>query len=73
MPLYIVIPSLDGGIADGDATTAALQIQGKHKVQYRGYWVEVGGGKVLCLVEAPSAVPEAVHGEAVHGEGGPSL
>jgi hypothetical protein len=69
MPLYMVIPSFDG-----DVTTAALQIQGKHKVRYRGYWVEVGGGKVLCLVEAPSAAaPEAVHCQAVHCEGGPSL
>ena len=74
MPLYAVIPSFDGGVADGDATTAALQVQGKHKVRYRGYWVEVGGGKVLCLVEAPSAAaPEAVHCQAVHCEGGPSL
>jgi hypothetical protein len=79
VPLYMVIPSFDGGVADGDATKAALQIQGKHKVRYRGYWVEVGGGKVLCLVESTSAAaPEAVHCQAVHCqavhcEGGPSL
>lgn len=69
MPLYMVIPSFGGGVADGDVTNAALPIRGKSKVRYRGYWVEVGGGKVLCLVEAPSAAAP----EAVHGEGGPSL
>jgi hypothetical protein len=60
MPLYMVIPSFDSGGADGHVTTAALQMQGGPKVRYRGYWVEVGGGEVLCLVEAPSAAaPEA--------------
>ena len=54
MPLYMVIPSFDGDVADGEMTRAALQIQGKHKVRYRGYWVEVGGRKVLCLVETSS-------------------
>jgi hypothetical protein len=67
MPLYIVIPSFDGG-ADGHVTTAALQAPGTHKVRYRGYWVEVGGGKALCLVETPSA---AAH-EAGHCDGGRS-
>ena len=62
MPLYIVIPSFDGG-ADGHVNTAARQTQGRHKVRYRGYWVEVGGGKLLCLVETPSAAaPEVGHG-----------
>jgi hypothetical protein len=55
MPLYVVTPSFDAGVADGDMTNADLQMQGKQKVRYRGYWVDVGGGKVLCLVEAPSA------------------
>ena len=69
MPLYMVIPSFGG-----DVTKVALPIQGKHKVRYRGYWVEFGGDKVLCLVETPSAAaPEAEHCEGVHGEGGPSL
>ena len=54
MPLYIVIPSFGGGGAtDGDVTEAAPQAQGKRKVRYRGYWVEVGGDRVLCLVEMP--------------------
>lgn len=69
MPLYMVIPSFDGDVADGHVTRAALQIQGKHKVRCRGYWVEVGGRKVLCLVETPSAAAP----EAVHCEGDPSL
>ena len=78
MQLYMVIPSF-GDVADGDVTKAGLQIQGKHKVRYRGYWVDVGGSKVLCLAEAPSAAaPETVNREtmnreAVHREGGPSL
>ena len=69
MPLYMVIPSFDGDVADGDVTRAALQKQRKHKVRYRGYWIEVGGGKVLCLEQTPSAAAP----EAVHCEGGPSL
>ena len=69
MQRYMVIPSFDGGAADGDVTKADLQMQGKHKVRYRGYWVDVRGGKVLCLAEAPSAAAP----EAVHREGGPSL
>jgi len=74
MQLYMVIPSFDGGVADGDMTKAGLQIQGKHKVRYRGYWVDVGGSKVLCLAEAPSAAAsETVNREAVHRAGGPSL
>ena len=55
MQLYMVIPSFDGGVADGDVIKPGLQIQGKHKVRYRGYWVKVGEDKVLCLVEMPSA------------------
>jgi hypothetical protein len=69
VPLYMVIPSFAG-----DVTKVALPIQGKRKVRYRGYWVEVGGGEVLCLVETPPATaPEAEHCEGVHGKGGPSL
>ena len=64
MPLYIVIPSFDGG-ADGHVNRAERQTQGKHKVRYRGYWVEIGGGKLLCLVETPSG--------AGHGGGSRSL
>jgi hypothetical protein len=51
--LYVVIPSFGGGAADGDLPRAAPQRQGKHKVRYRGYWVEVGRDTVLCLVETP--------------------
>jgi len=67
MPLYMIIPSFDGGVADGDVTKAGLPTQGKRKVRYRGYWVGVGGDEVLCLVEAPSA---AAPGTASR-EGGP--
>jgi hypothetical protein len=36
MPLYLVIPSFGGGVADGDVTKAALRRRGKRKVRYRG-------------------------------------
>jgi hypothetical protein len=70
MPLYMDIHSFDDGVAAEDvakAHEADLQTQRKHKVRYRGYWVDAREGKVFCLVEAPSAAAaETVHREA-HG------
>ena len=44
-----------------------LAIQDQYGVDYRQYWVDEAGGKVFCLVEAPSAeAAAAVHKEA-HG------
>lgn len=49
------------------AHLADLQIQGVHNVRYLRYWVDEQGGRVFCLVEAPSAKAAVdVHREA-HG------
>jgi hypothetical protein len=58
------------GVAMDDVTKAHLadlQIQAAHDVRYLRYWVDEQGGRVFCLVEAPSAKAAAdVHQEA-HG------
>jgi hypothetical protein len=70
MPLYMDMHTIDGGVTLDDvrkAHAADLEVQGKHGVDYKAYWVDESSGKVFCLVEAPS--PEAarqVHAEA-HG------
>jgi hypothetical protein len=49
------------------AHLADLQIQAVHNVRYLQYWVDEAGGRVFCLVEAPSAKAAVdVHREA-HG------
>ena len=46
---------------------ADLQTQDKYDVNYLRYWVDEAGGKIFCLVEAPSSDAAAtVHREA-HG------
>jgi hypothetical protein len=37
------------------AYLADLRIQAAHDVRYLRYWVDDPGGRVFCLVEAPSA------------------
>jgi hypothetical protein len=58
------------GVAMDDvakAHLADLRVQGAHDVRYLRYWVDEQGGRVFCLVEAPSAKAAAdVHQEA-HG------
>jgi len=50
-----------------DAHMADLKVQGRHGVQYLNYWVDVKGGKIFCLIDAPSAdAAHAVHRES-HG------
>ncbi|MGA9594769.1 MAG: DUF4242 domain-containing protein [Acidimicrobiia bacterium] len=71
MPLYMDVHAhLPDGATAADvakAHEADLEIQGKHGVNYRSYWVDERAGKVFCLVEAPSADAAAtVHREA-HG------
>ena len=70
MPLYMDIHNIDGGVTVEDvskAHEADLQAQGEHDVNYLRYWVDEGGGKIFCLVEAPSAdAANTVHREA-HG------
>ena len=49
------------------AHAADLAVQSRFGVQYLNYWVDEEGGKVFCLIEAPSAdAAHAVHREA-HG------
>jgi len=70
MPLYIDVHTIDGGVSVDDvakAHLADLQTEGKYDVRYLRYWVDEEGGKVFCLVEAPSAdAASTVHREA-HG------
>jgi hypothetical protein len=70
MPLFMDVHTIDGGVAVGDvaqAHMADLQEQASHDVNYLRYWVDEGGGKIFCLVEAPSAdAANTVHREA-HG------
>ena len=70
MPLYMDIHTIGGGVSADDvakAHMADLQTQGAYDVRYLRYWVNEHGGKVFCLVEAPSAeAASAVHREA-HG------
>jgi hypothetical protein len=49
------------------AHAADLRVQERFGVRYLNYWVDVGAGKVFCLIEAPDAdSAHAVHREA-HG------
>jgi len=71
MALYMdVHNSLPDGATAGDvagAHAADLQVQERYGVRYLNYWVDEGGGKVFCLIQAPSAdAAHAVHREA-HG------
>lgn len=70
MPLFMDIHHIDGGVTVDDvakAHMADLQAQARFDVQYLRYWVDEGGGKIFCLVDAPSAdAANTVHREA-HG------
>jgi hypothetical protein len=70
VPLFMDVHEIDGGVGMDDvakAHLADLQVQGAHDVNYLRYWVDERGGKIFCLVEAPSAEAAAnVHREA-HG------
>ena len=70
MPLFMDIHQITSGVAIDDvakAHLADLQIQAAYDVRYLRYWVDEQGGRVFCLVEAPSAKAAAdVHREA-HG------
>jgi signal recognition particle subunit SEC65 len=66
----MAVHQIADGVAMDDvakAHLADLQIQAAHDVRYPRYWVDEQGGRVFCLVEAPSAKAAAdVHQEA-HG------
>ena len=68
MPLFMDVHQIDGGVAMEDvakAHLADLQTQAAYDVRYLRYWVDEPGGRVFCLVEAPSAEAAAcVHREA---------
>ncbi len=70
MPLFMDVHEIAGSVAMDDvakAHLADLQTQVAHNVRYLRYWVDESGGRVFCLVEAPSAEAAAdVHREA-HG------
>ena len=70
MPLFMDVHEVDGGVAMDDvakAHLADLQTQAPYDVRYLKYWVDETGGRIFCLVEAPSAEAAAnVHREA-HG------
>jgi len=71
MTLYMdVHSSLPDGTTASDvalAHAADLRVQERYGVHYLNYWVDQEGGRVFCLVEAPSAdSAHAVHREA-HG------
>jgi hypothetical protein len=68
VPLFIDVHQIDGGVAMEDvakAHLADLRTQAAYDVRYLRYWVDEPGGRVFCLVEAPSAEAAAsVHREA---------
>lgn len=70
MPLYLDEHRHMKGVtaaAVAEAHAKDLQVQGKHGVNYRHYWVDEKKGSIFCLVEAPSAEAAVrVHKEA-HG------
>jgi len=71
MTLYMDVHSTlpDGTTATdvAGAHDADLLVQKRYGVRYLSYWVDAGGGKVFCLIEAPSAdAAHAVHRDA-HG------
>ena len=70
MPLFMDVHQIAGGVAIDDvakAHLADLNTQAAYDVRYLRYWVDEQGGRVFCLVEAPSAKAAAdVHREA-HG------
>jgi hypothetical protein len=71
MPLFMdVHEKLPPGTNAKDvagAHAADVKTQDKYGVKYLRYWVDEKGGKVFCLVDAPSAeAANKVHKEA-HG------
>jgi len=68
VPLFMDFHQIDGGVAMEDvakAHHADLKTQAAYDPRYLRYWVDEPGGRVFCLVEAPSAEAAArVHREA---------
>lgn len=71
MPLFMDVHNGLPDGADPEAVAAAhkadLEIQDRHGVRYINYWLDIGAGKIFCLVDAPDAErAHTVHREA-HG------
>lgn len=70
MPKFMDVHHMDGGVSAADVAAAHqkdVATQGQYGVEYEQYWVDEKGGRIFCLVEAPSAELAAqVHREA-HG------
>jgi hypothetical protein len=69
VPLFMDVHQIDGGVAMEDvakAHLADLQTQAAYDVRYLRYWVDEPGGRVFCLVEAPSAEAAASVHRAAH-------
>ena len=69
MPLFMDVHQIDGGVALEDvarAHLADLRTQAAYDVRYLRYWVDEPGGRVFCLVEAPSAEAAAGVHRAAH-------
>ncbi|HTT26326.1 MAG TPA: DUF4242 domain-containing protein [Thermoplasmata archaeon] len=70
MPLYMDVHRNMKGVHAADVAKAHakdLEVQGKHGVNFRSYWVDEKAGMIFCLVDAPSAeAANRVHKEA-HG------
>lgn len=69
MPLLIDVHEIDGGAVMDDAAKGSPHrpANAARDVRYLRYWADEPGGRVFCLVEAPSAEAAAnVHPEA-HG------
>ncbi|MBA3667200.1 MAG: DUF4242 domain-containing protein [Sphingomonas sp.] len=69
MPLFLDIHRVPGASSEDlrKAHMADLDVQKKHRVDYRKYWFDQKCGKAFCLVEAPDAeAAMAVHRES-HG------
>jgi Protein of unknown function (DUF4242) len=70
MPLFMDVHTINGGVsieAVARAHVADLQIQASQNVRYLRYWVVERGGKVFCLVEAPSGAAAATVHRRAHG------
>ena len=71
MPLFMDVHNKlpDGATADDVAGAHArdLEVQGKHGVNYKSYWVDEANGKAFCLVEAPNAEAAIACHQEAHG------
>lgn len=69
MPLFLDVHTIEGvtAAAAAEAHAKDLEIQDRHGVDIKRYYLDEEAGKIFCLVEAPSAeAAKAVHREA-HG------